>query len=192
MNKIVIASNNQGKIQEIKEIFKGKEILSLKQIECQIEVKEEGKTFEENAVIKAKETYDKIKLPCIADDSGLCIKSLNNYPGIYTNRFLGENKTDKEKNEYLIEKLKNKEDRTATFECNVVYYNGSKIYIGKGILKGKIAKKPKGKNGFGFDEIFELENGKTLAELTKEEKNKVSARKIALEDLKQKMEKWEE
>lgn len=126
-------------------------------------------------------------MPCIADDSGLCINSLNGYPGIYSQRFLGENKTDREKNEYLIEKLKDNKDKMAIFECCVAYYDGNHTYIGKGQIKGEISDKPKGKNGFGFDEIFKLENGKTLAELTEEEKNEISARKIALEDLKRKL-----
>lgn len=186
MNKIIIASNNEGKIKEIIKIFNNKKILTLNQINCNIDIEEDGKTFEENAIKKAKEIFEIVKIPCIADDSGLCIKSLDGYPGVYTKRFLGEGKNDRERNEYLIELLKDKNDRQAIFECNIVYYDETHTYIGKGKIEGKISNEPRGKNGFGFDEIFELENGRTLAEITDEEKNKISARKMALEDLKQK------
>ena len=104
-----------------------------------------------------------------------------------THRFLGENATDKMRNEYLINEVDKYNDRSAEVICNLVYYNGSEIIVGEGILKGFISKECRGTNGFGFDEIFELPNGLTLAELTPEEKNEVSARALALKDLKQKI-----
>ena len=104
-----------------------------------------------------------------------------------TNRFLGDNATDKMKNEYLINEVNKYDDRSAKFICILVYYDEEKEIVGKGILNGFISKKCRGNNGFGFDEIFELENVLTLAELSFKDKNNVSARSIALKDLKKKL-----
>ncbi len=185
MKKILIASNNKGKVKEIKEILKGYNFISLKDINCEIEVEEDKATFEENAKKKAEETYKITNIPCIADDSGLCIDIFNGWPGIHTKRFLGDKATQEEKNRAILEKMENLEgeERNAKFECSIVYYENGKYLVGKGELKGKIAKEPRGKNGFGYDPIFELDNGKTYAELADEEKNKISHRKKALENL---------
>lgn len=189
MKQIVIASNNKGKIQEIKEILKGYEIISLKEANCDIEVEENQETFEGNSLKKAKEISEKLNMPCIADDSGLCIESLEGWPGVNTARFLGQNKTDRQRNEAILEKMVNLKEnqRNATVVCVMTYYNNEQIIVAKGEIKGKIASECRGENGFGFDEIFELENGKTLAELTSEEKNKISSRKIALENLRKQL-----
>ena len=101
--------------------------------------------------------------------------------------FLGEDKTDRERNLAIIERCKDLEDRSAKVVCNIVYYNDGKIVVGEGIINGYISKEVRGENGFGFDEIFELENGKTLAELSPSEKNNISARSLALKDLKNKL-----
>ena len=185
MEKILVATNNQGKLKEIREIFKNKELISLKDIGYDIEIEEDQKTFEGNSKKKAREISKLTNMPCIADDSGLCIDAFEGWPGVYTNRFLGENATQKEKNEAILEKMKNLkgEQRKAKFVCVVTYYENGKYIVGKGEVKGKIAKEPRGENGFGFDPIFELENGKTYAELTSKEKNEISHRKKALENL---------
>lgn len=185
MKKIVVATNNQGKIKEIKEILKCYELVTLKDIKCEIEVEEDQESFEGNAKKKAKEIAKITGLPCIADDSGLCINAFEGWPGVYTARFLGENTTPRQRNEAILAKMKDlpQEERKASVICVVAYYNNGKIIIGKGETKGIISTSPRGKNGFGFDEIFELENGKTYAELTQEEKNQVSHRKKALENL---------
>ena len=185
MKKILVATNNQGKLKEIREIFKNKELISLKDIGYDIEIEEDQKTFEGNSKKKAREISKLTNMPCIADDSGLCIDAFEGWPGVYTNRFLGENATQKEKNEAILEKMKNLkgEQRKAKFVCVVTYYENGKYIVGKGEVKGKIAKEPRGENGFGFDPIFELENGKTYAELTSKEKNEISHRKKALENL---------
>ena len=96
-----------------------------------------------------------------------------------THRFLGEDATDEERNEYLIKEVDKQEDRSAQVVCNLVFYDGKEYIIGEGIIEGQISRNRRGENGFGFDEIFELSNGKTLAELTPEEKNEVSARALA-------------
>lgn len=189
MKKIVIATNNQEKLKEIEQILNEYELLTLKDVNCKIEVEEDQDTFEENSLKKAKEVSEFIEMPCIADDSGLCIDILNGWPGVYTARFLGENATPEQRNEAILEKMKDLkgEERKARVECVVTYYEKGKVIIGRGEIEGKIAKSPRGENGFGFDPIFELENGKTYAELTKEEKNKISHRKRALENLKKQL-----
>lgn len=189
--KILAATNNKGKLKEIKEILGDYEIISLKDINLKIEVIEDGKTFSENAIKKASEIYNKTKIPCIADDSGIEIEEYNGWPGVLTARFLGEEKATneyaKERNEYILEKMKDLDKlRRKVKHITCIAYcdeNGIKTAIGEQI--GYIAKESKGKNGFGFDEIFELPNGKTMAELEPEEKNKISSRKKALEKIKE-------
>lgn len=188
--KILVASTNKSKIKEIKQILRNIEIITLNDIKNTVQVIEDGNTFEENAKKKAKEIYDETLIPCIADDSGICIKKYNDWPGVKTARFLGEekagNKYSKERNEYIINKMKRleKEERKVDYITVIAYYDGKQFKIGKGILSGFIAKQAKGDNGFGFDEIFELEDGRTLAQLNSEEKNNISSRKIALEEIK--------
>lgn len=185
MKKIVVVTNNLSKIKEIKEILKEYEILTLKDINCQMEVEEDQDSFEGNAKKKAQEVAKLINMPCIADDSGLCIEAFNGWPGIYTARFLGEKATDWQKNEAILEKMRGLkgEQRKAKVECVVAYYQNEKFIIGKGEIQGKIAEEQRGESGFGFDPIFELPNGKTYAQITQEEKNAISHRRRALENL---------
>lgn len=187
--KIVMATNNQGKLKEVKDILKDYEILSLKDLNCNIEVEEDKDTFEGNSLKKALEISKLLKIPCIADDSGLCIEKLGGFPGVKTARFLGEDASQEERNNYLIEQLKEKKNRKAMIVTVMTYVDEqkNKTVVARGELYGYIAKEKRGNNGFGFDEIFELENGKTLAELNSEEKNEISSRKIALEKLKEKL-----
>ena len=186
---MIFASNNKGKLIEIKSIFNEEEIKSLKDAKIEIEIIEDQDSFYGNALKKAREIYNLTKVPVIADDSGLCINVLNDWPGVITQRFLGEEATDKERNDAIIKKMEQFKDceREAKVICNLVYYDGINIIIGEGILKGKISQEPRGSNGFGFDEIFELKDGRTLAELSSEEKNKISARYLAAVDLKEKL-----
>ncbi len=187
MGKIVVATNNSGKLREIKEILKYYEIISLKDLNLNIKIMEDGKTFKENALKKAKEVFKATNIPSIADDSGLCIDALNGFPGINTARFLGESASDEDRNNYILEKMKDKKEseRTAEVVCSIAYVDFKNEFIVEGVIKGKIPYQKRGNNGFGFDPIFELENGKTLAELEDFEKNNVSSRKIALEKLKE-------
>lgn len=187
--KIVIATNNKGKLKEIKEILDDFEIVSLEDMNFNIEVEEDQDTFEKNSLKKAKEISRILQMPCVADDSGICIEELNGFPGVKTARFLGEDATQEERNNYLIKLLEGKENRKATVVCAITYFDNktNKEIMTKGEINGYISKEKRGENGFGFDEIFELENGKTLAQLSKEEKNEVSSRKIALEKLKEKL-----
>ncbi len=186
MEEIILATNNNGKIKELQEILKEYKLLSLKEANINVEVEEDRDTFEGNALKKAEEICKIANKTCIADDSGLCVDALEGFPGVYTARFLGADATQEQRNNYILEKLEGtkKDKRTAkVITCiAIVKPNGEeKTYIGE--LNGYIAESRRGNNGFGFDEIFELDNGKTLAELDKEEKNKISSRSVALEKL---------
>ena len=149
----------------------------------------EKDTFEGNSIKKAKEISEILHIPCIADDSGLCIDAFDGWPGVYTARFLGEEATDEQKNEAILEKMKELEgeQRKARVKCVVTYCENGEFIVGKGEIEGRIAQEPKGERGFGFDPIFELENGKTYAEISQEEKNNISHRKRALENLKKQL-----
>ncbi len=189
MKRIVVATNNKGKIEEIKQILSEYDLLTLNDINCNIEVDEDADTFEANSLKKAREIYKVTGMPCIADDSGLCIDEFNGWPGVYSARFLGENATQEERNNAILERMKNleKNQRTARFVCVITYYDGENIIVGKGETVGIITNEPRGNDGFGFDPLFEVESGKTYAELGKEEKNKISHRKRALENLKKQL-----
>ena len=190
IERIVIASENKGKIKETREILKEYEIISAEECGIFIDVKEDQKTFEKNAIKKA-ETIAKAlngKL-CIADDSGIEIEYLNGFPGVLTKRW--HKGTNRERNLAIIEKLKGvpKEKRGISFTTAIALSNGKETICEVGKINGFVSEDIRGDNGFGFDEIFELENGKTLAQISEDEKNKISARKIALEKLKKILEK---
>lgn len=181
MKEIIIASNNKGKIKEAQEILKDYKIIAMKEAGINIDVEEDKDTFEGNAIKKA-ETISKIAQgkPCIADDSGIEIEYLKGFPGVHTKRWLDG--TDRERNEAILEKLKgvSKENRKVKFVTAIAISNGKKSDVVVENIDGYISENIRGENGFGFDEIFELENGKTLAELTNAEKNEISARRKAL------------
>lgn len=190
MKQILVATTNQGKLKEIQDIITEFKILSLADISCQIEVEEDQNTFAQNALKKAREIYKATKIPCIADDSGIEIEQYQGWPGVKTARFLGQDKASnayaKERNEFILNKMKElpKQRRKVEYITTIAYVNGKMEIVETGVLKGYIATKPRGENGFGFDAIFELEEGKTLAQLTTQEKNEISSRKQALEKIK--------
>lgn len=180
--QIVIASGNKEKIREAQEILKDYEIVPINEIGIYIDVEEDQNTFEGNAIKKAETIAKKLERKmCLADDSGIQIEYLNGFPGVFTKRW--HKGTDREKNEALIEKLNGvpHEKRKIKFVTAMALSDGEKTIIAVGEIQGYVAEAPRGKNGFGFDEIFELEEGRTLAELSPEEKNKISARRKALE-----------
>ncbi|MDE5888598.1 MAG: RdgB/HAM1 family non-canonical purine NTP pyrophosphatase [Bacilli bacterium] len=185
---MIFDSNNKGKLREIKDIFDEYDVKSLSEAGIDIDVEEDQDSFYGNALKKAKEIYEIAKEPVVADDSGLCIDAFNGWPGVLTHRFMGEDANDDDRNNAILEKMKGN-DRTAKVVCNLVYYDGTDIIVGEGVLSGRIPETRRGLNGFGFDDVFELEDGRTLAELTSEEKNKISARYLAAIDLKNKLEK---
>lgn len=182
--QIIIASSNKGKIKETQEILKDYEITPINEIGINIDIKEDQKTFDGNAKKKAEEIAKKLKgKMCLADDSGIEIEYLNGFPGVRTKRW--HTGTDRERNEAIIEKLKNvpHEKRKIKFVTALALSNGEKTITATASIEGYVAEQPKGENGFGFDEIFELEDGRTLAELSSSEKNQISARKKTLEKL---------
>ncbi len=189
--KIIAATSNQGKVREIKSIFSGEafEILSMKEAGIERDIEENGTTFEENALIKARAIARLCDCAVLSDDSGLCVDALNGAPGIYSARYAGENATDQERVEKLLEELVNVKDRRAKFvgACALVYPDGKEL-VGIGEVYGTIGFEPKGENGFGYDPIFiSDELKKTFSEATEEEKNSISHRKRALMDLYNKM-----
>ena len=187
---MILATNNKGKLEEIKKILTDYKIYSLKDKNINVDVEEDKDSFLGNAMKKAKEIYEISHEETIADDSGLCINCLDGFPGVMTHRFLGDDATDRMRNEYLINEVNKYEDRSAKVVCSLVYYDGEKEIVGEGVLNGFISTECRGNNGFGFDEIFELPNGLTLAELSFEEKNRISARSIAINALKKKLIKY--
>lgn len=180
--QIIMVSGNKGKIREAQEILKDYEIIPINEIGINIDVEEDQNTFEGNAIKKAETIAKKLDgKMCLADDSGIQIEYLNGFPGVNTKRW--HNGTDRERNLAIIEKLKGvtKENRKVEFVTVMAISDGKNTIFATGVIDGYIAENPRGENGFGFDEIFELEDGRTLAEISSEEKNIISARKKALE-----------
>ena len=180
--EIIIASGNQGKIREVAQILNEYAIIPMNEVGIALDVEEDKDTFKGNACKKAEEIAKASGGKfCIADDSGIEIETLDGFPGVFTKRWLKG--TDRDRNLALIQKLKGspKEKRKIKFITAIAISNGSKTICEEEIVEGYVAKEPRGENGFGFDEIFELENGRTLAEISQEEKNKIGARRKAIE-----------
>ena len=190
MDKIVFATTNEGKVKEIKEILKDFpiEVVSMKEMGITADIEENGTTFEENSLIKARALAKLTGLPALADDSGLEVDYLNGEPGIYSARYLGRDTDYDYKNNYIIDKLSGAkgEERSARFVCviSLVLPDGRE-FVERGVVEGLIGYEQKGENGFGYDPIFYLhEYGKTSAELPPEEKNRISHRGKALTAMK--------
>lgn len=191
--KIIFATGNQDKMREIREIYGdlGYEILSMKEAGIDVDIIEDGETFEENALIKAKAIAACCDAIVFADDSGLEIDYLNKEPGVYSARYMGEDTSYDIKNASLIQRLDGvaKEDRTARFVCAIaaVFPDGSHKVV-RGTIEGYIGWEPAGTNGFGYDPIFYVdEYGCSTAELSPEEKNKISHRGNALRMMKEEL-----
>lgn len=195
MTKIIVATGNQNKMKEIREIIKREDIefVSLKDEGLQdIEIVEDGKTFEENAVIKAKTIAGITKNIVIADDSGLEVDYLDKAPGVYSARYMGEDTPYTIKNNHIIELLKDAkgEERSARFVCVIAcVMPDGETFTTRGTIEGRIGYEEKGENGFGYDPIFYLpERGCTTAELPPEQKNEISHRGRALKAMYKKLE----
>lgn len=190
MKKIIFATHNEGKMKEIKEILKdlGLEILSLKDLGLTNDIVEDGSTFEENAIIKAKAFMKLTGEIVLADDSGLEVDYMNKEPGIHSARFLGKDTSYKIKNQYIIEKLANAkgDDRKARFVAAIACaFPSGEVTTTYGVIEGYINEKAVGDNGFGYDPIFYIpEHGLTTAQMDSELKNVISHRAKALEDMK--------
>lgn len=183
--KLIFATGNQGKVNEFRQMLGDEyEVYSMKEIGVNLDIVEDGKTFEENAVIKAKALAEATGEMALADDSGFEVDCLNKEPGIYSARYMGEDTSYEIKNAELIRRCEGVPDekRDARFVCVIAcaYPDGS-VDTATGVIEGKIAHEPKGKNGFGYDPIFYLpERGCTTGEMEPEEKNKISHRGIAI------------
>lgn len=191
MKKLFLATGNKKKIKEISEILKGYEILSINDGYTIPDVIEDKDTFEGNSQKKALEIAKVIGMPVIADDSGLCVESLNGAPGIYSARYSGENATDVTNNTKLIQKLKGKKNKAAKFVCVITLAKPDGDYHSfRGEIEGTIVEVPKGKNGFGYDPHFFIkEYEKTLAEIP-EIKKEISHRARALKKLQIEIDKY--
>ncbi len=195
MSRIIFATGNAGKMREIREILAdlGMEILSMREAGADIDIEENGTSYEENALIKARAVAKVTGELVLADDSGLEIDALGGEPGVYSARYLGEDTPYSVKNANLISRLEGvpDEERTARFVCAIaaVLPDGRELTT-RAAIEGRIGYEEKGQGGFGYDPIFFVPQfGKTTAELTAEEKNKVSHRGKALELMKEELRK---
>ena len=189
--KIIFATSNQGKMKEIREILNEPDwqVLSMKEAGIFLQVEENGKTFEENAIIKAKAIGEACGEIVLADDSGLEIDYLNKEPGVYSARYMGEDTSYTVKNNYLIKRLEGvpEEKRTARFACAIAaYFPHGEIVTTYDTIEGRIGYEERGNNGFGYDPIFYVPQFNcSTAELSMEQKNAISHRGKALAKMKE-------
>ncbi len=191
MKKIIFATSNEGKMKEIREIMKDFdiELLSIKDVGLDVEIEENGITFEENAIMKAKEIMKLTNEIVLADDSGLEVDYMDKAPGVYSARFMGENTSYEIKNQYIIDQLADakEEERSARFVCVIACaFPGGQVITRRATIEGMISKKADGTNGFGYDPIFYVpEYGCTTASMPSDLKNKISHRGKALSAMKE-------
>ncbi|MCM1054964.1 MAG: XTP/dITP diphosphatase [Bacteroides sp.] len=186
--RVIIATGNEGKVREFQQLLApfGYEPVSLTEAGIKAEIAEDGETFEENAHIKAKEVYRLTGLPVIADDSGLEVEFLGGAPGIYSARYAGENATDEQRNRKLLEEMQGADMplRNARFVCAIYFILDDKTeYCVTGTLDGFIGFEPRGSGGFGYDPVFMIDEDTSLAEISSEEKNRISHRARAMQRL---------
>lgn len=187
MEDIVIASNNQGKINDFKAIFPNKNVIGISELIKDFDVEETGTTFEENAKLKSVAAAKALNKQVIADDSGLEVQALNGEPGVYSARYAGLDKNDQDNIKKLLDNMNNETERAAQFVCVISMSspNGQTQQF-KGTVSGEITTEPIGENGFGYDPVFYVPSiGKTMAQLTDEEKAKISHRGNAINQLQQ-------
>lgn len=193
MKRIIFATGNAGKMKEIREILEDMEVevVSMKEAGIDIEIIEDGATFEENAAIKAKAVAAETGDIVLADDSGLEVDYLNGEPGVYSARYLGEDTSYDIKNQVILDRLSGvpKNKRSARFVCAIAAaMPDGQILLTRETVEGYIGEKPAGSNGFGYDPIFYIEEyGCSTAELTNEQKNEISHRGKALRAMKEKL-----
>ncbi|EIX2762145.1 XTP/dITP diphosphatase [Staphylococcus pseudintermedius] len=186
MADIVIASSNQGKINDFKVIFSEDNVIGINEMIEDFDVEETGTTFEENARLKSEAAAKLLNATVIADDSGLEVAALNGEPGVYSARYAGVQKSDEANIEKVLKGLENEENRAARFVCVIsmtTATGGTTTF--KGTVEGEITLSQIGENGFGYDPIFLIpERQKTMAQLTAEEKSEISHRRKAIDQLK--------
>lgn len=185
MKKIVFATNNAHKLQEVSEILENKiQIMNLKDIHCEEEIPETSDTIEGNAYQKANYIYEHYHVDCFADDTGLEVEALNGAPGVYSARYAGPQHNSKDNIRKLLTDMQDIENRNAQFRTAIVLILDGKIHLFEGTIKGTIIRSERGSGGFGYDSVF-VPDGfeKTFAELGEEIKNKISHRAIATKKL---------
>ncbi len=183
--ELVFASSNRNKVAEIQKLIGNKvKLLSLKDINCTEEIQETGKTFNENALIKARYISEKYKCNCFGDDSGLEVEILDNAPGVYSARYAGEPKNDENNIQKLLNELGARTNRTARFKTVIALVIDGKEHFFEGEIKGQITLQPIGNGGFGYDPVFIPEGyDQTFAQMSLDEKNRISHRAIATQKL---------
>ena len=183
--KIVFATNNQHKLQEIRDILGSDyEVVSLKEIGCNVDIPETGNTLEENALQKAQYVYDHYHVSCFADDTGLEVETLGGAPGVHTARYAGEAHDTEANIDKLLAELADKDNRKARFRTAIAFIVQQEEHLFEGILEGEIAPVRRGTDGFGYDPVFIPEGtGKTFAELGSDIKNRISHRALAVNQL---------
>lgn len=191
MKKIVVATKNQGKLKELRALMAHMpvEVVSMQEVCPNLEIEETGKTFMDNARLKARAVFEQTGLTCIADDSGLEVAALNGRPGVYSARYCGEDAGYDVKISSLLKELQDKTDRSARYVCAICCLaapDGTEIQA-FGIMNGEIGTECRGENGFGYDPVFYVE-GRSVAEMTNEEKNAISHRGKAMHEFIQKIE----
>ncbi|GAB0220141.1 XTP/dITP diphosphatase [Staphylococcus pseudintermedius] len=186
MADIVIASSNQGKINDFKVIFSEDNVIGINEMIEEFDVEETGTTFEENARLKSEAAAKLLNATVIADDSGLEVAALNGEPGVYSARYAGVQKSDEANIEKVLKGLENEENRAARFVCVISMTTATgETTTFKGTVEGEITLSQIGENGFGYDPIFLIpERQKTMAQLTAEEKSEISHRRKAIDQLK--------
>ncbi len=187
--KLIVATNNAHKLTEFKRILEpmGYTVCGQREMGVEIEVEEKGSTFAENALLKAAAIHKATGLTVVADDSGLCVDALDGAPGVYSARYAGENATDADRNQKLLQNMANVADdvRTAAFVSAIaLVFSDDDIIQCQGECKGEIGYSPLGENGFGYDPIFMI-GDKSFAQLTSQQKDEISHRGRALEKLEQ-------
>ncbi len=184
--KIVVATGNKAKLREIRQILSDFEVVSMQEMGFDQDIEENGTTFYENALIKAKTVATYLNLPALADDSGICVNALDDAPGIYSARYAGDG-IDEHNNQLLLKNMQGKIDRRARFVCCMVYYTpDGVIKTATGETHGKILDSLEGVNGFGYDPLFFSDDlNKSLGVASAEEKNSISHRARALNKIKE-------
>lgn len=186
MKKVIFATNNSHKLEEVQEILDGiVEVLSLKDVCCYEDIPETAETLEGNSLLKARYIWDKYRIDCFADDTGLEVKALNNAPGVYSARYAGEGKSPEDNINKVLQELNGKEDRSARFRTVIALILEGKEFLFEGEVNGQLIKEKRGMEGFGYDPLF-IPDGydKTFAELGNSIKNSISHRAQAVNKLK--------
>ncbi len=186
--KLVLASGNKHKIKEISQMLPEFDVVGYKDFGFDFEIEENGTTFYENALIKAKTVAETLNLPALADDSGICVDALNGEPGIYSARYAGDG-DDNHNNELLLKNMNGQKNRKAKFVCCMVFYKpDGEIVTATGVTHGQILETIQGENGFGYDPLFFSDDlQKCLGVASAREKNTISHRFRAIQALKEKL-----